>query len=395
MDPVFSDRYSGLMIEALPVQKQKKKTNNWLTRLFNKIFKSMQPPNHEELYQHILKHYHVVEGKLFFNKTKFCTGFLDMEIKSGLETAFNNANQDKKSFKFWCDSKRDKKYLIKRLAYGSNARIYLFMDLVDSVAGVFKKARKGNYLIPYNRTREQIENECRILSIIHQKGAVLGIQEKPYGLYNLQVMKIKDDLSTMVNKYGYVGPRYDHNYWDEINTNKSPSEEVVLFEFYQLASALCHLVIYGITHGDLGANNILVRKKDGMNNLFIADFGEARCEDDDIPLVQFVAAVGRMSTDIYTLHIDSQIGKSLVLENDKPAIIALEMARDVYSLGVVMTERLKYARGNLLNELWPFIESMKRDDYRKRPSAIEVFKTIDNLMHQKYPDLANLLQIYP
>jgi len=189
-------------------------------------------------------------------------------------------------------------------------------------------------------TANSIKKELTILSRLNPRGDVIGIQLPPYELLN-----IADDLQVV----GYIARKYDLDYRDDIFNFTSYKER--LLEFRQLLMGLAFLHLNNIVHGDIKADNILVKRTNNSKFVHLADFGNA------IDLLE-----------------------NSNLEQEKQNALK---KKDIYELGLVFLEILaknSHHHNKSCIKLEQLISLMLQKDYKVRPTASEALARLESII---------------
>jgi Protein kinase domain len=289
-----------------------------------------------------------------------------------------------------------------RLGAGSFAEAVLITDLATKKEKVLKQAIKTQGI----EARKDIINEFNLLSEIHAKGKVWGIQAKPQ-----KIIALKESNSYQhETRFGILGKKYDGNYFNYIQktfTLSSYSTEDLLLEFHQLLSGLSYLEKKGILHGDLKPENILVKKVDGILLTHIADLGGARQTKGlsirEIPRTTYTSCC-------YPKEDQQSVANFLIL-NDKAKVIQVEQKSDVFALGLILYMGItgttpfiedKEFRPILSTyielpnftpqEIQGLIKQMLHKDYNQRPSAKEALEKMEEFIQKQSPNLYKKIQ---
>lgn len=145
---------------------------------------------------------------------------------------------------------------------------------------------------------EQLIQEVKILSLIHEKEILLGVQ-KP--------LKLVKDIFKGTARHCHLGAMYQSDLEKILPKQKLSSLEKKSIA-YQLMYGLNHLHQINITHGDIKPGNIFFNSSQDSNSsnkdeketrVFLADFGGAITyqKNDKIPLQQQVTALYRFDND--------------------------------------------------------------------------------------------------
>lgn len=235
--------------------------------------------------------------------------------------------------------KVDIHYINKVLGAGTFGKVYTLSDVIDQknedIILKLAKKEKGAEAI------EELKNEYEMLKEIQY----IGIQFLPKKIVRINTIKNE-------NFVGYLGIKYDGDYYKDTKKYAYVSIKQRLFEFYQLLSGLKYLEEKNILHGDLKSENIFV-KGSGYNKLVhIADFGGAKninhCTLDeliDMPL-----------TPEFTSKRDFQKQEKYFQQKNKHAYIEVAKKRDVFAMG-----RIMYEAFNLNKDPYPFYSILNED----------------------------------
>jgi tRNA A-37 threonylcarbamoyl transferase component Bud32 len=281
---------------------------------------------------------------------------------------------------------------------------------VEGRTEVFKQARKS----VGKRAREDIKNEYERLIEIHGRGKVWGIQAPPR-----KVIQIKENSS--VTQYGYIGIKYDGDYFKEIRKDSSKLKDQ-LMDFHQLLWGLKELAKQDILHGDLKPENILVKKEnDGTRTVHIADLGGAKVAKPSQMsvisnnLLWDLWGGNRALSPGYSSHRDLAGSEKLLKGGEYEEFVKQEKKRDVFSMGCILyialtkknpypTKKREFLRQknvsflntggryreikeNVPKEIKDLIKEMVDPDYIKRPTAQEAFDKYDKFLQEQYPEI--------
>lgn len=376
----------------------------------------------QKIYSDVMELFDVINNQLVYKNDGVQTGLTPKDLLDGIEEAFaskrKSVDQQKKSFKFWRNEKGQPTYLVKKLGGGSYSKVYVIFDFVNGTAGAFKDAlRKGKVLA---RSRIDVINEYTLLNLIHEKGRAWGIQAKPQKCGPVTVQTKKGPESPIKERFGYIGLKYDGDYFDDIvGTDKNPknpklvSAEDRLLEFHQLLSGLKRLTDLNILHGDIKPENIFIKQTGSIKYVHIADLGGACHVDKDGPLVNLIAGGGkRAASPNYLMYSDLEECLALAKDGNRKGVIEVEKKRDVFSMGTVFHTALtgslpydtdKYGfpisttytpidRPDVPTELKSLIQSMTATNINDRPSAAAAFATLEEIIKKSYPAVYNKIQ---
>lgn len=227
-------------------------------------------------------------------------------------------------------------------------------------------------------SNEDIKNEDIILSTIFQNSNPVGIQRKPYSLFNF-----KDK-----NYYGYIAPKYDSSL-DKIMRKLKRDEKIESAK--QLLNGLQELEKQQISHGDIKeANCLFQRKNDSSIECVIADFGgaidlskKAKWPNAGTPFYQLeedYIAYRSLRRQLRSKKTNSEKDKLYVdLKN-------LLLRTDVYAMGIVLNNLLgSYIKKEKSTELYSLISQMLEISWEKRISASEALAEFERIF--SLPDL--------
>ncbi|HEV3269542.1 MAG TPA: protein kinase [Candidatus Rhabdochlamydia sp.] len=218
---------------------------------------------------------------------------------------------------------------------------------------------------------EDVKNEYTILKKIFNNSNPVGIQRKPYALFNL-----KD-----INYFGYIAPKYASSL-DKVMFNLKIEEKIKCVR--QLLNGLLELEKQQISHGDIKEHNCLFqRKKDGSIECVIADFGGANDLSKNAKW-SYGASFYQLPEDriAYNSLLKQQIrektnsGKNKIYIDIKKVLLR----RDVYAMGIVLEDLLgSYAKKEKSRKLGLLIGQMKEISWEKRISASEALAEFERI----------------
>ncbi len=219
---------------------------------------------------------------------------------------------------------------------------------------------------------EDIKNESIILNKIFTDSNPVGIQQKPYSLFNF-----KD-----INYRGYIAPKYDCSLSSVIRRLK-PDEKIESVR--QLLKGLQELENQQIIHGDIKEANCLFRRKsDSSIECVIADFGGA------VDLSKKVKWPDT-GTPFYESDEDHIAYRSLrrKLRSEKTTdarneintcLKNLLLRKDIYAMGIVLGNLLgSYIKKESSKELSSLIDQMLETSWEKRISASEALVEFEKI----------------
>lgn len=384
------------------------------------VVKSTEEMSVEEMYAHVMQLFDVVDDELVYKDTGQKTGLKAYDLKNGIEEAYGSLGKSravgKKRFKFWHTPAGKRGYLVKKLGEGTYGKAYLFIDLNEPLAGVFKDARrKGNPSVVENARRD-VQNEYDLLTEIHQGGMAWGIQARPRICKAINVQTQNDPARPLKERYGYIGQRYDGDYLEDILLFgfRQPLE-IRLIEFHQLLAGLKRLAEANILHGDIKLENIFCKLVGQFPFVHIADIGGA-CRTNKTGSLFSLIAGGeeRTASPKYICYEDREKSYRLARAGDRQALINNEKKRDVFSMGVTLHAALsgffpfdfapdgmpevlvspKYPLKSeeVPKELIKIIEKMIKLHTFERYTAAEAFEAYDRFVKNKYPELYARIQ---
>lgn len=257
------------------------------------------------------------------------------------------------------------------------------------------------------QSTEEVRNEYNILRTIHANGPITGIQLPPS-----QIIMIKSgQTSYYPERCGYLGYKYDEDYFQHIVSLKAePTFSNLLPDFIQLISGLTYLHSQDILHGDIKIENVFIKHQSPTSKLVhISDLGSSRnakCVADIKPTTFTPACVAIPDLEQYR-ELETQ-------PNSREALMTLEKKRDVFAMGTVfyialersypyaykknhnplyhngqdgnkcenypdLTAYQKMVNKDVPSEIKELIAQMLDGDYRKRPTASEVFALLSGL----------------
>ena len=213
---------------------------------------------------------------------------------------------------------------------------------------------------------EDIRNEHLILNKIFHDNNPIGIQQKPYSLFNF---KLSD-----INYCGYIAPKYDSSLNNVIG---QLAIEEKIEAARQLLKGLKELENQEISHGDIKEANCLFRRKnDDSIECVIADFGGAT----DLSMrakwsygtLFYQSEQDRVAFESLHKQINSKKTKEKKAKfyRDLKTIL---LRRDVYAMGITLVRLLGNSKPDILTrpELCSLLQKMVRISWEKRISASE------------------------
>lgn len=340
-------------------------------------------------------------SKFDFGGKLISAGITEATIKETIK----NALQKKEETKFWLDEEGNQTYVVKKLNKGYFSSVYLFIDLKNSFAGVLKRAKKK---VPGSQL--DVERSFDVLTRIHSKGNVWGIQRAPHRCVQL---KVKNPENQQIKeKFGVLENLYTGGNLLEYVRRQSCSLRESFLQMHQLLSALKFLEETKILHGDIKILNILM---DGTR-VHLADFGGAIDENishEDIEKI--LSGETLRGIDPTNIHaVDGEIYYEFKRSMDYSHFIEFERKRDIFALGVTLYcaldpgqrkpyqlignflvgDYIELRRKDIPNEILELIRRMCAINYRARPSASEVFELFDRYLKEQMPDIhAEILRL--
>lgn len=295
-------------------------------------------------------------------------------------------------------------------ARGSFAEVRKWTNVIDQVGQVFKQARSDFGKSDRSSVTGKIKEEFNILSYLHNQGKVWGIQSKPKEVVYLQ----KDSEGPFKDEEcGFIGESYQENYFELIHKKGKRPLESILLDVHQILSGLKHLHEKQVIHHDLKPENLLAKKDvDGTLLVHIADFAGACHYSKDTSADQ-LAGFHEFSAQ-YSLYKDLQLSYAFVElskteEEAREELIHLEKGRDIFSAGCIIyaafTKRLPYRkyesdtdfpivssysrmkRSDIPEDLIDIFESMLHLNYKKRPTAEDLFEQFQGYLAESHKDL--------
>jgi serine/threonine protein kinase len=290
------------------------------------------------------------------------------------------------------------------LEQGSYGEIRLIKHVFNATREVFKQARID--IKKKTKALADIKNEYNQLRYIHANGKVWGIQAPPR-----QIVQIEEDGNI---RYGHIGLEYETTYESDLESKGITKFEDQLTDFYSIIFGLKELAERHIIHGDLKHRNILVkRESDGTKLVHLADFGGSRQVSNIFSLnIKDLAGANqsRSFTSSFSSFDDLVLGNKLADEGNVTELIELEKKRDVFFIGFVLhyattaeypfsfleidaNEFPDMSRYKQINhpdvppEIKELIASMLVPDYKKRPSAQEVFVQYNHFLKNNHPHI--------
>lgn len=292
----------------------------------------------------------------------------------------------------------------KKLGAGTFGNVYQLVDVENQKVEALKiaKTKQGSY--------EDLKNENRILTMIHEGEKKEGIQMAPHQVVSITVSK----EGIPIQKVGLLEQKYDGDYNKYIHSihqiGKGKSSELKwkerVLEFHQLLSGLATMSQMNILHGDLKPENILVKNLGDKQLIHIGDLGGARHlppGDDSNSWVE----EGFVHTPIFTWKEDLALSAQYRSPNERENYINSEKARDVFSMGAIfyksLTGKLPYKGSggprpypqtdfkyqnipNIPTELNALIKGMLAKEQKDRITASEALSQLNALIEQ-YPEL--------
>lgn len=268
----------------------------------------------------------------------------------------------------------------KVLGEGSFGKVLTVQELSMGRLSVAKIANDFDAMIDFD-PHEDIKNEDVILSKIFHHSNPVGVQQKPYSLFDFRVKG--------TNYYGYIAPKYDSSL-DKIIQELKPDEKIASAR--QLLKGLQELEKQQISHGDIKEANCLCQKKnDGSLECVIADFGGAVDLSKKVKWPNTGTPFYQLDEDYIAYHsLRRQLHHSKktnsennTLQTDLKTIL---LRRDVYAMGIVLDNLLGPFESKELHSL---ISQMLETSWKKRMSASEALAEFERIF--SLPDLSEAI----
>lgn len=271
------------------------------------------------------------------------------------------------------------------LGEGSFGKVSTVQELSMGRLSVAKIAH-GSDLMSNFDPREDIKNEDLILSKIFHNSNPVGIQQKPYSLFDFRLKGI--------DYYGYITSKYDSSL-DKIMRKLKTDEKIESAR--QLLKGLQELEKQQIGHGDIKEANCLFRRKsDASIECVIADFGGAIDLSKKAKWPNIGTSSYQEEEDYIAyrslrrqLHSKKTNSENNTLQTDIKKII---LRRDVYAMGIVLDRLLgikKEKSKELHSQLRSLTDQMLEVSWEKRISASEALTEFEKIF--PLPDLSEAI----
>ncbi|PWU15507.1 MAG: hypothetical protein C5B45_02320 [Chlamydiae bacterium] len=271
----------------------------------------------------------------------------------------------------------------KVLGEGSSGKVLIAQELSMGRLSVAKMVHDFDAMTNFD-PREDIKNEDVILSKIFHNNNPVGVQQKPYSLFDFRLKN--------TNYYGYIAPKYDSNL-DKIIQELKPDEKIASAR--QLLKGLQELEKQQISHGDIKETNCLFQKKnDGSLECVIADFGGAIDLSKKVKWPNAGTLFYQLEED-YTAyrslrrqlhHSKKTNSENNPLQTDLKTIL---LRRDVYAMGIVLDNLLGPFKKEKSKKLPSLISQMLETSWEKRMSASEALAEFERIF--SLPDLSKAI----
>lgn len=251
------------------------------------------------------------------------------------------------------------------------------------------EAKKNIFVQPQNVSEakerlDRLKKENHLLSKIHAKGEVWGIQPRSKKIVNL----------SQAGVFGYLRENQECQLSFQ---PRRPELKDRLVEFHQLLSGLDHLADQHILHGNINRENIVVNK-----TLHIKGFDQAIDALTETNLSKIAAHTNQ--NPFHMCRQDLALSEVFANQGRREELIELKKAQDVFALGVVFYQMVTkgsapydldaegYPKPYSFHELPPHIPQDLRDlikqmlaiDYAKRPTANEALQFLNLFMETEY-----------
>ena len=264
---------------------------------------------------------------------------------------------------------------------------------------------RKNLREPVAVLKQRLEHEKAVLTSIHASGKVWGIQDKPYESMELCVQSRKTDQQK--TRVGVLHPFYEGNYIQHSGQRTPTVSQEEYIRFHQVISAISYLHQHDILSGDIKSDNVLLRGE----LAHLTDF--STCATDQTPINHLVAGNAdntRPVTKRYICISDFVRSSAYAADNNREAVVAVEKARDMFALGVLLYTRItgvypyRLSDGvptgqyreitgvQVSDELKDLIRRLCRFKYEERPTALETFQDFDAYLKEREPAVYQRIQ---
>ncbi len=250
--------------------------------------------------------------------------------RTGLtEFMLQNALRSPSSYEIWTNNAGEAIAAAQCVGKGNSVRVYAIFVYATGQAGAFKKVRKGD-----EQHMQSLQNEAEMLAKIHDVSTVIGIAPRAFDSLSLLVKKNGVEKS----RDGFLYPCFAMDGFSYIEKVGSLPAEEFYIRAAQLIFAMRHLHEHKILLGDVKLENV------GMDGLktFFSDFGGALQITDSTPCKMIGSGFGgkeslRLSAPATTPWSDLEAAVNAHDNDNKHEAIAIEKARDVFGLGMVLS----------------------------------------------------------
>lgn len=239
--------------------------------------------------------------------------------------------------------------------------------------------------IAHNSSAEKdAKNEFTVLGTVFNKNDPVGIQQKPYALFNFNVEKRRWHYEGRTSYRGYVAPKYDSDLRRAMSGLKS-EEKIECAR--QLLKGLVELEKQQICHGDIKEANCLFRRDiNDSIECVIADFGGASSVQGRVKAPKYGTISYRSKSDDYSYSslLSQYSFEKTQSENEEISSKAkrLLFRRDIYAMGIVLSNLLRSYRFENKEDSNNFnliIKKMRMRSWKDRISASDALEDFDKI----------------
>jgi len=205
---------------------------------------------------------------------------------------------------------------------GAFCQAYAVHDIVMDRIFCLKTVRKDLNTDEQRNVARSLVSEDKMLEHLNRNGKVVGIQRKA-------VWTIKTAFGT----FSLLYQKYICNLEYLLNKKQLNSVALKRTICLQLLSAISHLFLENIIHGDIKPSNILYRKLDTFNVFDLCDFAGAK-------LFSAPYTTSDVNTQGYTLKSDINLLYRAQTDKNEAIHAHVQSRRDIYAGAIVVIEVL-------------------------------------------------------